>query len=213
MSQPPFPTSPDPMGSPTPQAITPSGRWFVLGGALIALGIIGGIVLGAVGFLQTSGRIDDFQRVRVPGSGVVNLAESGGYTVYLEYAGASSRGTSGTVNLRVLDPAGKHVDLRKYDASVTYSFGKHEGRAGFSFDAVEPGAYRVTTAGSSEVTVAVGRGLGSSFVGTLLGALALGFGGVVLGVLVIVVVAVKRSASKRSAAAGWFPPPGRSVEY
>ncbi|WP_063052759.1 hypothetical protein [Nocardia arthritidis] len=199
MSQPPFPTSPKSLGSP---AITPSGRWFALGGALIALGIIGGIALGAFGFLQTSGRIDDFQRVGVPGSDVVKLAESGGYTVYFEYAGASSEGASGTVDLRVLDPHGKRVELRKYDASITYSFGSHEGRAGFSFEAAEPGGYRVTTAGSSEVTVAVGQGLGSSFVGTLLGALALGFGGVVLGVLVIVVVAVKRSASKRNAAVG-----------
>ncbi|MFE7745101.1 hypothetical protein [Nocardia sp. NPDC057455] len=199
MSQPPFPTSPNPVES---QIVTPSGRWFVLGGALIALGIIGGIALGTFGFLQTSGRIDDFQRVHVPGSGVVHLAESGGHTVYFEYAGASSEGASGTVNLRVLDPEGKHVDLRKYDASITYSFGGHEGRAGFSFEAAHPGEYRVTTAGSSEVTVAIGRGLGSSFVGTLLGALALGFGGVVLGVLVIAVVAIKRNASKRSAAAG-----------
>ncbi|MEU2040290.1 hypothetical protein [Nocardia niwae] len=198
------------MGSPGTQPITPSGRWFALGGALIGVGIIGGIILGAFGFLQTSGRIDDFQRIKVPGSGVVNLAESGGYTVYLEYSGAASQGPSGTVDLRVLDPDGKHAELRKYDATVTYSFGSHEGRAGFSFDAAKPGAYRVTTAGSSEVTVAIGQGLGSSFVGTLLGALALGFGGVVLGVLVIVVVAVKRSASKRDAAGRV---PGRPVSY
>lgn len=207
MSQPSFPTSPPPVGSPS---ITPSGRWFALGGALIGLGIIGGIVLGAVGFLQTSGRIDDFQRVKVPGSGVVNLAETGGHTVYFEYSGASSRAASGTVNLRVLDPDGKHVELRKYDATITYSFGRHEGRAGFSFEAAKPGAYRVTTAGSSEVTVAIGPGLGSSFVGALLGALALGFGGVTLGVLVIVVVAVKRSANRRKVAAGF---PGRPLEY
>ncbi|BDT93604.1 hypothetical protein IFM12275_35800 [Nocardia sputorum] len=211
MSQPPFPTSPSSAGAPAPQPITPSGRWFALGGALIALGIIGGIVLGAFGFLQTSGRIDDFQRVKVPGSGVVNLAESGGYTVYVEYSGASSRSTPGTVNLRVLDPDGKHVELRKYDATITYSFGGHEGRTGFSFEAAKPGGYRVTTAGSSEVTVAVGQGLGSSFVGALLGGLALGFGGVVLGVLVIVVVAVKRRASKRDAAAGRVS--GRPIEY
>ncbi|MGW5141891.1 hypothetical protein ACWEPH_22755 [Nocardia beijingensis] len=209
MSQPPFPTSPSPVGSPASRQVTPSGRWFALGGALIGLGIIGGIVLGAFGFLQTSGRIDDFQRVKVPGSGVVNLAESGGHTVYLEYSGASSRAPSGTVSLRVLDPDGQHAELRKYDATITYSFGRHEGRAGFSFEATKPGAYRVTTAGSSEVTVAIGQGLGSSFVGTLLGALALGFGGVVLGVLVIVVVAVKRSANRRKAAGL----PGRTVEY
>ncbi|WP_159846180.1 hypothetical protein [Nocardia sp. CY41] len=211
MSQPPFPTSPNSVGTPAPRPITPSGRWFALGGALIALGIIGGIAIGGFGFLQTSARIDDFQRVKVPGSGVVNLSESGGYTVYVEYSGASSRGTPGTVNLRVLDPDGKHVELHKYDATITYSFGGHEGRAGFSFEAAKPGAYRVTTAGSSQVTVAVGRGLGPSFVGTLLGALALGFGGVVLGVLVIVVVVVKRSANKRDAAAGRSS--GRPLEY
>ncbi|MGO4616167.1 hypothetical protein AB4305_17975 [Nocardia sp. 2YAB30] len=206
--------STDPVGAPTPQRITPSGRWFVLGGALIALGVIGGIVLGVVGFLHASGRIDDFQRVKVPGSGMVNLTEAGGYTVYLEYPGASSDSAKSSVSLRVTDPGGGHVALERYGANVTYSFGKHEGRTGFSFEARRPGAYRVTTAGDSEVTVAIGQGLGSSFVGALLGALGLGFGGVILGVLVIVVVAVKRSGSKRRAAvaAGWYPPSGRPVE-
>ncbi|MFE9579235.1 hypothetical protein ACFYO1_22815 [Nocardia sp. NPDC006044] len=187
---------------PVPQRITPSGWWFAFGGLLIAIGVFGGLGLGIVGITQTAGKIDDFQRVAVPGSGEVQLAETGGYTVYFE-------GLPGRVNIVITDPGGSAVPLTKYDASVTYSFGKHNGEAAFSFEAKQPGTYHVTTKGDYGGTAAIGPGLGDSFVFQLFAALGIGGGGLILGLVVIIVVAVKRSGSKRRAAqAGGGDPPG-----
>ncbi|WP_338769541.1 hypothetical protein V7968_05780 [Nocardia vulneris] len=92
----------------------------------------------------------------------------------------------------------------RYDSDVTYSFGKREGRAALSFDAAVPGTYQVAIQGDpgTSATAAIGRGFGTSFVGTLLGGIALGVVGLLLGLAVIIVVAVKRSGSKRRAASG-----------
>ncbi|AFU06054.1 hypothetical protein [Nocardia brasiliensis] len=204
--QPNYPGSPYP---PQPQAaprVTPSGWWFALGALLIALGVLGGAALAVGSFTQVSGRVDDFQRIEVPGSGAVQLSETGGYTVYFEYSGASEAIFGGEVNVRIADPGGAPVQLRRYDSDVTYSFGKREGRAALSFDAAVPGTYQVTIQGDpgTSATAAIGRGLGTSFVGTLLGGIALGVGGLLLGLAVVIVVAVKRSGSKRRAAASGF---------
>ncbi|MFC9435587.1 hypothetical protein [Nocardia sp. NPDC057030] len=187
---------------PVPQRITPSVWWFAFGGLLIAIGVFGGLGLGIFGITQTAGKIDDFQRVAVPGSGDVRLTETGGYTVYFE-------GLSGRVNIVITDPGGSAVPLTKYDAAVNYSFGKHSGEAAFSFEAKQPGTYHLTTKGDSGGAVAVGRGLGDSFVFQLFAAFGIGGGGLILGLVVIIVVAVKRSGSKRRAAqAGGGYPPG-----
>ncbi|MEV6556573.1 hypothetical protein AB0M22_12715 [Nocardia sp. NPDC051756] len=187
---------------PAPQRITPSGWWFAFGGLLIAIGVFGGLGLGIFGITQASGKIDDFQRIPVPGSGDLHLTETGGYTVYFE-------GLAGRVNIVITDPGGSTVPLNKYDATVTYSFGKHSGEAAFSFEAKQPGTYHVITKGDAGGTAAVGRGLGDSFVFQLFAALGIGGGGLVLGLVVIIVVAVKRSGSKRRAAlagGGGYPP-------
>lgn len=192
---------------PAPQRITPSGWWFAFGGLLIAIGVLGGLGLGIFGITQASGKIDDFQRIPVPGSGDVQLTETGGYTVYFE-------GLAGRVNVVITDPAGSAVPLNKYDATVTYSFGKHSGEAAFSFEVKQPGTYHVTTKGDSGGTAAVGRGLGDSFVFQLFAAFGIGGGGLILGLVVIIVVAVKRSGSKRRAAladGGGYPP--GSLQY
>ncbi|WP_433660404.1 hypothetical protein ACQPW1_47090 [Nocardia sp. CA-128927] len=200
--QPHHPGSPYPA---PPQRITPSGWWFAFGGLLIAIGVLGGLGLGVFGITQTSSKIDDFQRIAVPGSGDLRLAETGGYTVYFE--DTSGGGYGGRVNIVITDPSGSAVPLNKYDATVTYSFGKHSGEAAFSFEAKQPGTYHVTTKGDPGVTAAIGRGLGSSFVYQLFAALGVGGGGLLLGLVVIIVVAVKRSGSKRRAAqAGGYPP-------
>ncbi|WP_174567693.1 hypothetical protein [Nocardia altamirensis] len=196
--------SPYSAGQQAPQRITPSGWWFVVGALLIVGGLVGGIVLGVLGFVGMSGKVDDLQRVPVPGSGAVQLTETGGYTVNFEYPGASEHGFPGRITTSITDPSGAAVPLQDYSANVTYTFGKHEGRAAFSFTANTPGTYRVTTTGGP-ATAAIGRGFGTSLAGSLVGAFALGFGGLVLGVIALIVVGVKRGRSKRrsTAPAGW----------
>ncbi|MFG1790393.1 hypothetical protein [Nocardia sp. NPDC049149] len=202
--------SPYSTGQPAPQRITPSGWWFVFGALLIVGGLVGGVVLGVLGFVGMAGKVDDLQRVPVPGTGTVQLTETGGYTVNFEYPGASAHGFPGRITTSITDPSGAAVQLQEYSANVTYTFGKHEGRAAFSFTVNTPGTYRVTTTGGP-ATAAIGRGFGTSLAGSLVGACALGFGGLVLGVIALIVVGVKRGRSKRRAAApaGWtggYPP-------
>ncbi|WP_460695900.1 hypothetical protein [Nocardia thraciensis] len=204
------------MGAPSRQPVTPSGRWYVFAALLAAAGIVGGIVIGMVGFMQMSDKVDGFHRIEVPGSADIQLNETGGYTVYFEYPAASSRGPEGNVNVRLSGPDGEPIALQDYTSDLTYSVSGREGRSGFSFDATRTGTYHLVTQGDSSVTAAVGRGIGSSIVTALL----LGFGvvgaGVLAGVIMLIVVAVKRGSSKRRLAAqGWGaypagPPPGYS---
>ncbi|QLY32153.1 hypothetical protein H0264_07725 [Nocardia huaxiensis] len=186
-----------------PPRITPSGWWFAVGALLIVVGVVGGAVLAISAFVGLANKVDDFQRVSVPGSSTVQL-DSGDYTIYLE----GPDGGSGSV--LVTAPDGSEVTLEPYTSKVTYSFGGHDGEAEFSFTAKQSGSYEVTTEGSSTMTVAIGSGLGGGIVGAVLGALALGLIGLFLGIGVLVTVAVKRSGSKRraaSAAGGWGGPP------
>ncbi|WP_280369794.1 hypothetical protein [Nocardia wallacei] len=199
--------------SSAPERVTPSGRWYALAALLVVAGIAGAVVVALVGFVHMSDRVDGFQRVQVPGSADVRIAETGGYTVYFEYPNASSRVFRGNVNVQLLGPDGASVPLADYSSALTYGFGGHEGRAGFSFDAARPGTYHVVTQGDSGVTAAIGRGIGTSLASTIILALGIGAAGVVLGVVVLIVVAVKRGSSKRriAAAGGWGyragPPP------
>ncbi|MBF6171477.1 hypothetical protein [Nocardia blacklockiae] len=191
-----------------PQGITPSGRWYVLAAALAVAGIVGAMVIGVTSFVRLSDRVDGFQRVPIPGSSDVRIGDTGGYTMYFEYPNASAVAFRGSVNVRLLGPDGASIPLEDYSSALTYNFGGHEGRAGFSFDAPRPGTYHVVTQGDSGVTAAIGRGIGGSIGATVLLALGVGAAGVILGLVVLIVVAVRRGSSKRriAAAAGWSYP-------
>ncbi|WP_280267699.1 hypothetical protein [Nocardia wallacei] len=191
--------------------VTPSGRWYAFAGALAAIGIVAAVAIGVLGFVRMSDRVDNFQRVEIPGSADVRITETGGYTVYFEYPSASSQVPEGSVNVQLADPDGAPVSLRDYDSELTYAFGGHEGRAGFSFDAARPGTYHLVTQGDSAVTAAVGRGIGTSMVTTILLAFGVAGAGVLAGLIMLIVVAIKRGSSKRrlAVAQGWgrYPQP------
>ncbi|WP_067532508.1 hypothetical protein [Nocardia crassostreae] len=176
--------------------VTPSRWWFAVGVLLSIAGVLGGVGVGVAGLMRFSSTIDDFQRVAVPGLGTVELRESGGYTVYFEYPGAD---TDGTVRVLLTDPRGAEVPLRDYGSSMEYSIGVHDGRAVFSFEAEQAGEYRVTTQGPSGIAVAIGPGLGSSFVTGLLAALGMGFVGLFGGIVVLIVTTVKRDRNTKRA--------------
>jgi len=178
------------------EPIKPSGWWFGAAGAVAVLGIVAAVVV----FVQTiSGlvdRVDGFQRVSLPGNGTVTLDETGAYSVYHEFDGASGS-TFTTLSVLITAPDGSEVPLDPYEANVTYSWGDHEGIAAYSFRIDEPGQYTVLAEGS-EGDVAIGRGIGSGIVGGIVGAFALGIGGSLAGGIIAIVVGVKRGRSRRS---------------
>ncbi|MFI9505444.1 hypothetical protein [Nocardia sp. NPDC052566] len=141
--------------------------------------------------------LDDLQRIRVPGIGTVQLTKTGTYSVNYEYTDASHRPPP-TTTVLITGPDGVNVSLTPYGGrAFTYATDRRQGRTQFTFQVAHPGAYRVTTEGSPEVTVAIGPGGGLDFVPWLIGGLCVGIGGLLVGVVVLIVVTVGRAGSKR----------------
>lgn len=196
---------------PATEPLKPNGWWYVVAAGLAIGGIVIAVVIGVRAAVTYSDRIDGFERVDVPGVDTV-LLESGGHTIYHEYAGAGDEfGFSPSVSVSVAAPDGSAVELDDYTGSFTYGTTDHEGEALFTFDAEEPGDYTVRVEGESGSEIAVGRGLASGLFAGIAGALVAGFGGVVAGIIIAIVVAVKRSGARtrRQLAlvrGGWAPP-------
>lgn len=204
------PSLPPPPGAPRANAepIRPSAGWFGLAGLVAGIGIVVAIVLWVrtvTGYLD---KIDDFQRIDIPGEGTVTLEETGGYTIYHEYPGADDDFFGPDIaSITVTAPDGSGVDLRDYSSTVTYSGSGHDGIALFSFTADEAGAYAVSVDGDGG-ELAVGRGLGGGIVGGIVGGLVVGFVGVVAGIVIAVVVGVQRGRNRRRRQVWGRPPPG-----
>jgi hypothetical protein len=180
------------------EPLKPSGWWYgvAAGIAVVSIAIAIAVLVSTISGLVD--RVDDFQRVTLPGSETVTLEETGGYSVYHEYSGAAdSSGFASFVSVDITRPDGSTVVLDRYDANVTYSWGDHEGIAVYSFTADQPGDYTVSAEGERGV-VAIGRGIGSGLFGGILGALAIGAGGSLLAGIIAIVVGVKRGRDRRS---------------
>lgn len=170
----------------------PSRWWFVTAGVIAVAGVVVSAVLFARAFVSYDDRIDALQRIPVPGTGVVDLDEAGGYSVYYEGFDPEPE----------VDVEIDGVDLRRFVGRFTYSNGAREGVALHTFRVDEPGVYRVRAGGESVGAVAVGRSVGDGLFRRI--ALAVGIGGlaVVTGIVITIVVAVQRATRRRSA----FPP-------
>lgn len=218
-------TQPQPAAS-SSEPITPGTGWYWLAGVIGLVGIVLGITIAVRTAVGWADRIDDFQRVDVPGSGTVVLEEPGDYTIYYEFAlgedALDVRAEQTEVTL--VAPDGSEVALDEYDSRVTYETGDHGGEALFSFTADEAGEYEVTAEGARDDIlddgplqgeVAVGRGLGRGIVAGVLGALAVGLGGVLVGTVMAIVVGVTRSRERQRrriafarSQSGWTTGPG-----
>jgi hypothetical protein len=208
------PVTPPPVPS---HQVRPATSWYVVAGVVAAAGIVLGVVLLVKGIVDFQDRIDDFTRADLPATLSVEITDTGGYSIYHEYEGAYDDDyfLTSEPQVTVTDPSGDQVFLDRYDSSVTYSAGGHEGEGVFTFDADETGTYEVVASGEAGNGIAVGRGVGRGLVGAIVGGLSIGFVGVVAAIVIAVVVAVKRGRSRRAlmpppAFSGWGapPPPG-----
>jgi hypothetical protein len=192
------------------QHVRPATWWFAVAGVVAAVGIVGAVVVAVVGVEAYTDRIEGFDRADLPATLQVEITETGGYSIYQEYTGAYDGFFRPSPEVTVTDPSGGPVALDRYDASVTYHAAGHEGRGEYTFEATETGTYTVTASGSTGSAVAVGRGIGTGLFTSIGAALLLGFGGVVAGAVIAIVVGVRRSRARRAllpAFGGWGPPP------
>lgn len=168
-----------------------------------------GIVLIVRSAVTWVDKIDDFERVSVPGTETIHLDE-GSYTVYAEngfFGDTDTWSFNGSVEIR--DSHERLVELRRYDTRTTYDINDREGLALWSFHADETGNYRVTTSGSPGTLVAIGPGLGAGLIGGVLGGIGLIVVGGLFALITIIVTAVRRgNARRRQFAATFRPYPG-----
>jgi hypothetical protein len=217
MSFPP-PTTAEPT---TPTKIKPGKVWYVIGALVLAVGIIGGVVLGVVGVVRFMNTVEDFGRFRVVdgrGEATVTFEKPGEYAIYYESKSkvcedltAGSDCTKTTVRADGNPPqlditisrGGTNLEVDESNADFDYDFGgDYAGTEIATVDVDEPGEYAITveTRREGEFVIAIGKGVLSSLLPWIIGAGALVVAGLVLGVITIVVTAVKRSRRKRDAA-------------
>lgn len=216
------------IAQPTPAAASPTteklpgliGIW--IGIALIVIGTVAGVVLVVRGASTLLDNVEDLQRVPISG-GTIEINEPDEQSVYLERQSFTnetgfSTGTgtfAPVVTVLVSDPSGMDVFVEPRSSSETYSWNGREGVLVASFDATEVGTYTVQIVRADDLgaydTIAVGRALDFGGLAGILGGV---FGGgliVVIGIVVIIISAVRRGKAKRRALAaryGQGPGPG-----
>jgi hypothetical protein len=212
--------------------IRPSRFWYWVAGAAL-LGSVVWLALGVVFWFRSMiQQVEQFQRVPIPGQSEVTLDEARGYTVYYEGMGAGEETTSiPAFNISITPVGGgEEAQIRPYGSDELYNLAGHSGRAVGTFRIEEPGRFLVQTEGdpqSVQANVAIGTGIGGEIARTVLltvpVVLVLFLGGVVLAV----VVAVRRGRARRPLPAvagpaetwakgatspGWFADPSRRHE-
>ncbi|HEX7276104.1 MAG TPA: hypothetical protein VF244_01905 [Acidimicrobiales bacterium] len=184
----------------------PSRKGYWVGAALILVGVVGAVLWFVFGFMSFSDTIDDFQRVPVNGEGEVTFDDTGGYVLYFEGPGASDGDVpAGQAQLTPV-AGGESLELESYDSELSYSMSGHSGVAVLTVDIEEPGTYLLESESDGSGELAVGRSVGSKLVTTVVGGLALGALGVMSGIVILIVTAVRRRGA-RPKNAPWIPPP------
>lgn len=199
MYQPPYPGIPMPPRPVPPPQLRPSGWWYLVGGLVILISLFGGGALAIGSAVWQVLDIDGYDRTSVPGETSVWIDETDTYTVYFEYEGASDNaGGFMAATVSVIGPDGRGVPVEKYTENETYMIGSREGRAEYTFEATRIGFYRVTGMGRAPATLAVAQGdpRGDKFIWFVVGVFG-AIGGTVVGIVILIVVAVRRRSNKR----------------
>ena len=182
----------------------PSWAWYLVPAGLVVAAVVGGIVLMVVGVVRFDERIDDLQRVDIPGTGTVTFLDDGGYTAYYEIPSREwdedFEPPTLSIDVEPIDPA-PPVRVGDYDTSFTYDNGGRHGEAVATLRIPEPGRYEITVVdvserGDDDAQLAVGHSVGDSILaGFLYGGGAMAAGVFVAGMLVLL-IALRRIKAK-----------------
>lgn len=177
------------------------GYW--LAAAILLAGLIGGGVLATFTGLDAYERLTDMPRAAVPGDVTFDVTDTGEQLVY--YIGEADTSWR-ELGLTVTGPDGQAVQIKNHlfgtDVATIavhdhhHEYDTHPDFAVATFRADQTGGYEVATTVAAEngAEIAVGENLVGPVVVRLLGALAFVLAGVVTGVTLIIVTAVRRSA-------------------
>ncbi len=166
---------------------------YVLG----AVVMVAGVVWFAVGlFVDIVGMGDDLQVLEGPGVFDVDLQQDGTWTVFHEHRtvvgnqafdGPMPAGTALTVETK----GGLEMGVHAASASSSYEMGGRAGRAVFEFDVHTPGPHVATIEAPGPVVFTLAHDFMGGIWSTILGSFARIGGGFLLGVVIIVITALR----------------------
>jgi hypothetical protein len=177
----------------------PSRRGYAIGAAIAIVGLIVAVVWGTVAVVRLYDRVDAFPRAAVPGTVAVGLEAGQDRVVYYEQpTGTPMRGLA-QLDLAVAGPNGEAVALERYVGDLRYDLpGGREtiGHAMATFEAPTSGTYEITANGTAPLGggLAIGESFATSVVGSILGAIAVAAVTGLIGLAIVIVTAVRRSA-------------------
>ncbi len=189
-------------------AINGPSRWhYVIG---IAVLVVGFAVFGVFLFTRITSLAPDIQVV-VPGTHEIYLEDSGKYTVFYEYrsvvdnriysTGESLSGLSVTLKSK---RDSREVAMSTPSGTTTYEIGGRAGVSVLKFEVAEPGTYilgadYVGGASGPDIVLAIGK---FNILGTILIALGIFFGTLIVGGFIIGRAFLKRRTASRQMVGG-----------
>lgn len=194
------------------QPVRPSSRYYFLALAFF----VAGIALTIIFFIVDTHRIrNSMVSMDVPGTMDLDLQRLTPYTIFAE-AGSRlppARPSANPAELATLTPeavrcevhmlpAGESVPPAQSTSSASYSYGNRKGVAVLDFEVPHNGSYTIDCQGPSElagqkVQALVGGGTGKAFTAVMGKSFLLLAGGIVIGTLIFIRVAMLRLDSRR----------------
>ncbi len=191
----PFVDAGSPVGG---EPLRPRALWYWIGAACIVAGLVAAVVLGVRSVVGADDKIDSFPRVDIPGRATIDL-EPGTYTLYHEFPGAADDVGRPAPTVIVTDPEGEEVPIGFSLGTQTYAISGNEG--------ISMGELRIWTRGPHEVfvrgeprfgeRVAIGKGVVGDIILGVFAALGLAALGILVGLTILIVTAVRRSSATR----------------
>jgi hypothetical protein len=174
----------------------PSKAWYWLAAVVVLLGIGCGVTWGVVSTVRTHDRAQSLPRMDAPGRLQVPVEAGTSRLIFFEGEGKPSPEAMG---ITVTAPDGSSVPVKPYDLLMQYEIAGWVGAPIASFSAPTAGMYTI----SAKKAYHQGRiSVGDNFVRTqaidIVGALALIAACNVAGLVIVIVVAVKRSPRDRA---------------
>ncbi|WP_010246206.1 hypothetical protein [Acetivibrio cellulolyticus] len=186
------------------EVIKPSKIFYVVSGVILVIGIILFVIILISGIFSSVDKINN--QVIVPGTKIIELKETGKYSIYFEYRSVIDGKVFETNNISGLMCSLRNAEteeLIKLDNSSVnsnYSVNGREGKRIFEFAINEPGKYELKAwyeeGEGEEAVLAIGKGFGMTLVRTIvvsLGTLFISFGA---SFAIFIITLVKRKKAK-----------------
>ena len=182
----------------TPTKRRPGTAGYWIGGLVIIIATLGAVIWGTSAFVGWRAHAEAFPSVAPSATVVISVTDAGTRFLYLEHDRTAAIPPVPAVT--VTGPTGADVPLAAYRGELRYDVPNRANRVGdavLTFKADKPGAYRVAVGGIDEgaATVAVGDNLLWVWGPQVVGIVALFLGGLLIGLILLIVTAARRSGS------------------